>query len=171
MKSQDVWDGNYKLHNIPWNIEVKEEKVTTEKIVPQKIEPKTEIKKEEIVEKIEEEPKKEEPIQVKKEPKKEEINENLKIKIACLPAKLKEYTNFYGEEIKSISYESPFIFEGYIMEQQDIVIKIYSETPINNGSIIFPKNESKRWWKVKSFKDKIIIGFPSEIQPSFEDVS
>jgi hypothetical protein len=83
-----------------------------------------------------------------------------------------EKENFYGEKKKQFFYGNPFVFEGEVLDQQDIFIKIKTKTEIPYNSIIFPKDEFMRWWKVQSYnkESNILLAYPSEEQPSFEEL-
>ena len=111
---------------------------------------------------------------------KEDINKKPKLNIStnlcyCLPAKEESKTDvLYDEVYKSISYEKPFILEIVITEETDVNFECW--TTIKNvdiGSILYPKNKMKRWWKVakKEFKTGgyLLKCNISEYQPSFDD--
>jgi hypothetical protein len=164
MKNQQIWDGKYKLHNF-------EEENQKEIIaIPKPIKPPEEPKK------IENLPKKNDFIQELQESKPKEVKKIPVIadltKIACLPSYFKEKENFYGEKKKQFFYGNPFVFEGEVLDQQDIFIKIKTKTEIPYNSIIFPKDEFMRWWKVQSYnkESNILLAYPSEEQPSFEEL-
>lgn len=94
--------------------------------------------------------------------------------IHVLPAKIKEkHDSLYGDVYKIIQYESPTSFEGVILSFEDLEIKLWTNTiNLQAGSILYPKNGTKRWWKVQSTEEKangwLIYGIPSSEQPSFE---
>ena len=90
------------------------------------------------------------------------------IKIFCLPAKnLKDdlYDNTY------IKFGDKFIFDGKILSEQDLFIVIASSVELPMNSIIFPRNNDRRWWKIVKMNKQndlfIYNGIPSEITPDF----
>jgi hypothetical protein len=93
--------------------------------------------------------------------------------IHCFPAIVKESVHpIYGETYKTIQYIEPFSFEGVIINQQDLFIEVWTTAEITENSVLYPKNESKRWWKVQKKMEKaqgwLLTGIPSDIKPVFD---
>ena len=94
--------------------------------------------------------------------------------IYCLPALLRtRQDSLYGDSYTTVQYGNPTSFEGVILKQQDLFIEIWTDTnSINNGSILFPKQGYKRWWRVQEKVEKgggwVLSATPSDHQPSFD---
>jgi hypothetical protein len=72
-----------------------------------------------------------------------------------------------------IRYGDPVSFEGVMLQQEDFFIKVWTDVEnINIGSILYPKTNFKRWWRVQEKTIKgtgwILIAMPSDYQPSFK---
>lgn len=196
MKDQEIWS-EFVVHNMKWNPEFQEDGSTTVLPVESDFEinrnssflDELDIAKKEVEssEKAEKEAVKmasdiEEPVlPIKKEPKKEAHNfssssSTIDIKKTftyCLPAVIREkQDSLYGDVYKTIQYESPTSFESVIISQNDMFLELWSETFFREGSILYPKNGDKRWWKIQSFEPKLggwlMRAAPSQDQPSFE---
>ena len=83
-----------------------------------------------------------------------------KIFIHCLPAVIKDKKD-----------------EGVLLDQSDLTFKFWTQSDsftnqIQQGSIIFPKVNQRRWWRVQTKVEKtggwIIICHPSDYQPHFD---
>lgn len=95
-----------------------------------------------------------------------------KIFIHLLPATIKtKVDDLYGDIKKTVFYGEPTSFEAVELEHQDFHYKIWTEIDIGIGSILYPKTNNKRWWKVKNKERKangwLITSMPSDYQPSF----
>ena len=133
----------------------------------------------EVVDKPIEQPK------VKKEPElpKEEIPETVDQKTAaffrknkticyCAPAVEEIHEDdLYGESYKRIIYEKKFTFEAIVVSMSDFELKLWTIKEIPSNSIVYPKDRSKRWWKVEKCESKtggfLIQGFISDVNPDF----
>lgn len=194
MKTQETWDG-YKVHNMQWGTEESEDK---NKVIPLTSDfsvqetffsaldkAKAEIKVVEEKKIDSPSPKKEESefqierkASVQKDLQREEIaavsSEIEKIFIHCLPAKIRQRKDsLYGDTYQTIQYGAPISFEGVILDHEDLMIKIWTDVEqISIGSIIYPKMNYKRWWRVQEKQQEaggwILKGMPSDEQPSFD---
>ncbi len=85
----------------------------------------------------------EEPVQVQED----------MVDVWCLPAYKKEYVDsLYNEKYVKINYGKKFIFKSVLVEMADISMVIWTATKIAEGSIIYPKVNDKRWWRVEEIK-------------------
>lgn len=101
-----------------------------------------------------------------------------KIFIYCLPAVIKSKTDeVYGDNYQTIKYNDPFSFEGIVLDQSDLTFKFWTQTDsltsqIQHGSVLFPKGNQRRWWRVQNKIEKtggwIITAHPSDFQPHFD---
>jgi hypothetical protein len=187
MKSQEIWE-EFKVHNMEWQDEKAED---TSKVDP--ISSDFQVKntflqdlddaKEEI--KVVEKPIEQEkeysvvdrtPVVKVDEKRQEELsNDGIeKTFIHCLPAKIRQRRDdLYGETYNTIQYEKPTSFEGVIIKQEDLMIEIWTDVDkIEAGSILYPKSNFKRWWKVQNKESKaggwLLTAMISEYQPSFD---
>ena len=183
MKTQILW-GNEKfiLHNMKWSGEIYQDTMQSQqpaktksflsdleesKVVETQVEPE-----------IKEEPKStvyEAKVEVHEDKTRieEETKPDIeKIFIHLLPATIKtKVDELYGDIKKTVFYGQPTSFEAVELEHQDFHYKIWTEIEIGIGSILYPKTNNKRWWKVKSKEQKangwLITSMPSDYQPSF----
>lgn len=181
MKEQKTWNG-FILHNMDWNPYIfgNEEKPVQSTPVQEykdtfleeleKTQP--ENPKQENV--TTEAPKNEKPQTVKDNLNKPKLNIPTTL-CYCLPAKEESKTDFlYDEVYKSVSYDQPFVLEIVITEETDVTFECWTTIDkVDLGSILYPKNKMKRWWKVSKKEPKtggfLLKGVISQYQPSFED--
>jgi hypothetical protein len=93
--------------------------------------------------------------------------------VYCLPAEIKEKKDkLYGDVFRTIQYKDPTSFEAVIISQSDMIIEIWSSVFFEQGSILYPRNGDKRWWRVQSKESKVggwlMRATPSDHQPSFD---
>lgn len=173
MKSQDQWE-KFELHNLKFESETKKDDIPT---TPIKTDFKIKSNVEEKIERIQE-PIKSPTIPIIQSTKQEievlEEERNLdKIKIYCLPFTIKKNIDeLYGEERLVTGYGKKFIFEAIIIENLDFKMLFWTNIEfIEPGSIIYPMNKDKRWWKIHQKEQKnngwIYISIPSDIHPDF----
>jgi hypothetical protein len=101
-----------------------------------------------------------------------------KIFIHCLPAVISDKKDaVYGDNYQTIKYNKPFSFEGVLLDQSDLTFKFWTQADdftnqIQQGSIVYPKINQRRWWRVQTKVEKtggwIITGHPSDYQPHFD---
>lgn len=176
MKNQKTWNG-FILHNMDWN-----PYVYGEEKIQQSEKSSVDEYKDSFLDELEKNPpvKPKEPENKVVPPVVRETNPKPKIKIptilcSCLPAKEEKKTDFLYDEIyKSVSYDEPFVLEIVITEETDVSFECWTTVDrVDVGSILYPKNKMKRWWKVtgKEFKTGgyLLKCTISQYQPSFED--
>ena len=158
VKDQEFWDG-YALHNFKYN------EVVTKEGDRMRLENLEDIEPEEIIVPV--------PAEMsKKKSTEEQILKHIdKIMMYCLPAILKEHHDtLYGETRTSLSYGKQFTFEAIIVERSSLSFKIWTNTNIGRGSIIFVPAD-RDWWKVENSEVQsggaTIKCSPSDTQPSF----
>jgi len=183
MKTQVLW-GNEKfiLHNMKWSGETYQDTMKAEKTEkPQSF--LSELEESKVIETPVKVQSKEErtsniyEAKVEVHEDKQRIEEETKpeiekIFIHLLPATIKtKIDDLYGDVKKTVFYGQPTSFEAVEIEHQDFYFKIWTEIDIGIGSILYPKTNNKRWWKVKSKEQKangwLITSMPSDYQPSF----
>lgn len=97
------------------------------------------------------------------------------MQVWCLPGTYKEYQDpLYNESYRKITYGKKFLFEAVLADQNDLQIILWTNTKaVSNGSILFPRNYDKRWWRVEAIKQEddgyLIYGTISDYQPEFSD--
>lgn len=189
MKDQNLWDG-FKVHNMQWAAEKAED---TNKVTPiasdfdvretflsaldkakadvKVVEPKPETKPEMPAPTIERKPIVQPDLQREEAAPQSGIE---KVFIHCLPAYLRERRDaLYGDSYKTIQYGRPTSFEGVILQQTDLAIEVWTDTDkISVGSVLYPKTNFKRWWRVQEKTQKgggwVLVAMPSDHQPSFD---
>ena len=172
MLNQSFWEDDKAIvHNLnPQEIVTKEGYSLTEE-EPEPVQPLEEIQPEEIiVPAIEVDISKLPPQTVKK---KRPVKEPPKDMVYVLPATVTEtYDPLYGETRSQFAFGAKFTMEVVIVNSTDLQTVLWTNsTTVGIGSIIYIPKE-KRWWKVQEIQSKndghIIIGGPSDLQPSFD---
>lgn len=181
MKNQDLWAG-FVVHNMEWSEEKIFDKNTKYQEKPQE-------KKETIIDELQKTKDQEQkaPVQEKtlETESKIEIKENIKplnqkseirkTYIHILPALKKEKVDdLYGDVYNTVQYGEPTSLEGVILKQSDLYFEIWTDVPnITIHSILYPKANIKRWWKIQEILPKssgwILCCHPSDYQPSFNN--
>ena len=196
MVKQDIWE-NFELHNMKFNEETIESnnkaKIDTNKLnLGKTVVVKNEESDSIIIKNQKTEESKPEPIVSKAEEAKpieaqeiekdiirpkninEKLQNYLKDILCCLPADVRIITDrLYEEKTVKINYGKPFSFEAVIIKDDDLEFVFWSHLEnIKKYSVIYPKNKTKRWWKVQGINEAPEGNFfacvPSEVHPSFE---
>lgn len=125
---------------------------------------------------------------VKSEPQAEQAGRKLPPGVVpvfcyCQPAVMRDRRDgVYGNKYQTIQYKEPFSFEVVIVEEDDLYIQVWTTRDIGAGSILYPrkssdeegKADSARWWRVQEREPRsggwLLTGYPSDYQPSFENV-
>lgn len=101
-----------------------------------------------------------------------------KINVYCLPAIIRERKDaLYGENYQTIQYGDPFMFEAIPVKEEDLFMQMWTtvEAATQKGSVLYPKQGNKRWWKITERVEKsggwLLTGVLSEYTPSFTNVA
>lgn len=92
----------------------------------------------------------------------------------CLLAEVKEKIDpLYQEKQIKISYVRNFLFENIIITESDMNLVFWSHLDfITKSSIVYPRNNSRRWWKIDKIKqapDGMFFScVPTEVTPKFK---
>lgn len=141
MKEQNIENVPFLVHNFGQE-EITEKDKNVE--LPVVLKPKEQIKEPKIEPKLEQKP------QPEPEPVKPKITINY-TQFACSPVILrKRNDDLYGETYSTIEYLQPIIFNGVVLDQSDFEFKFWAEQELTVGSILYPKTQEKRWWKIKA---------------------
>jgi hypothetical protein len=97
-----------------------------------------------------------------------------KVQIYCLPIFEKLVKDeLYGDSYILTSYGTKFHFEGIVVEEEDLYCTCWSERKIPSKAIIYPRNQSRRWWQVQSVEPErdgyLIHAAPTQENPDFTD--
>jgi len=177
MKDQRFWT-DYKFHNMKWKQTITEGEAEVDRLQTDF------VVKDSFLEELastaplrEEQPIDSEPKAPQIKTKKEKVGDPLagipRCFIYCLPASVQQKRDsLYDDSYVSISYGDPFSLEGVITEEDDLFIKFWTTADISMESVVFPKNNYKRWWKIVSSEPihggKLYVCAPSSYQPHFE---
>ena len=163
MISQEKW-GSFVTHNLKNLANFKMESNIPHVIIGTKQEPQTkqEIKEEpklEIIQPIIEEPPVIEEVVVKEEPKKTQQAKNEfegfeKTIMYCALAKREEKRDtLYDEVTVRIKFVETFTFEGIVLSANDFTLIFWTKLEkLTIGSVLYPQNDSKRWWEIKEIE-------------------
>lgn len=96
-----------------------------------------------------------------------------KVFIHCLPASTTMKTDsLYGDVYKSVKYGEQYSFEGVVISENDVGMEFWTDAQVSMDSIVYPKVNSKRWWRVWKKEPKamgvLYQCIPSDRQPSFQ---
>ena len=58
--------------------------------------------------------------------------------------------DLYGDSYSKTEFSERINFHGVIIDQNDFNLSFWSMQKINLKSVVYPKNETKRWWQVQS---------------------
>jgi len=94
-------------------------------------------------------------VETRPEPKPEEKKEQNKtptIQVWCLPGRLEETVDpLYNEKYGKMIYGNKFLFDAIIENQSDVQLSLWTNNAIiTEGSVVFPRTNDKRWWRVYS---------------------
>jgi len=181
MKDQKIWTG-FTVHNMEWKPEVKEDGTAVLPLDSDFSLNKTqsEIFLDELNQTKDLKPDPEQIFERKIEEKEDKIKKEKQNKtdiektfVYCLPATIRETKDeLYGDIIKTIQYDKPTSLEAVILSQTDMTMEMWTETNFGEGSILYPKNGDKRWWKIQTSQTKlggwILKCIMSQDQPSFD---
>lgn len=150
MKEQDQWN-KFKIHNFNWEPESK----------PNSIPEPLQIKSDFVIKESKPEP--------RPEPNQEFTTKST---AHCLPVVIEVHKDSLYGEVKSVSkYGDKFLFEFLLVSQNDMVIVFWTDIELENGSIVYPINKDKRWWKINKKEKKesgyLYAGINSDICPDF----
>jgi hypothetical protein len=170
MNNQELWSDCVK-HNLEWKDEIVFDFLKQKLNLP--VQDSAENFLEEIEQKPQEKPK-QEPAPVFEKPPvpKKEKREFDTIESFCLPVDIIESRDdLYGEVKQKVIYGEVCTIEIVVLEQTDLTFRFWTTHKINKGSIIYPKNKDKRWWKVSEYTDApkgfMYLALPSPFTPSF----
>jgi hypothetical protein len=98
----------------------------------------------------------------------------MKIQVYCLPVFDSEVKDdVYGDKYLVKSYGDKFTFEAIMVEEEDLFCKFWTNTKIPSSSIVYPKNQSRRWWQVQNLESMdngyMITAAPTQANPDFTD--
>lgn len=96
-----------------------------------------------------------------------------KVTVYCLPGTMKKMKDdLYGEVRSQVVYGDPFVFEGVVLYGDDTSLSLWCPTDqIGKGSILYPQNAEKRWWRVMAVEPNMqgwmLHTTISDYQPQF----
>ncbi len=159
MKTQDVWD---KKHIKLINFDTKNETIEED--------PKNPVK--EFEEQIPDISK----IMAEPEPPTSEdftkLFERRKVSFLAVQAVEKTYRDeLYGSSYSKTEFSEKLNFYGIVTEDSDFTLTFWSMQEVGVGSIVYPKNDNKRWWLVQQVAEKsgghLHSCVLSDLNPSF----
>ena len=150
MKTQSLWKDKYILHNCEWEPVAVEENVvlpTKEEVIP------------------------EQPtiVPVLEAP----ATSDGRIRVWCQPAQVREHVDkLYGQKFQRVKYGKKFLFEALVMEEDDLYMVLWTNTKaVTLGSVVYPQNQDKRWWRINSIEEKdggyALMAIACEFTPEF----
>jgi hypothetical protein len=102
----------------------------------------------------------------------EEESANDTVSCWCLPGEYSQHVdNLYGEKRRNLVWGGKFMFEGIILQGNEMMFVIWTQVKINPPSIIYVRSE-RRWWRVHETTPQdngfSMSCLPSEMRPSFD---
>lgn len=103
-----------------------------------------------------------------------ELFERHKVVFHCVPAtgtqEIKD--DFYGDVRYKTTYGPKQTFNAIIIKEDDFNIQFWTNRKVREKSVVYPRNGSKRWWRVHNVELKevgfLMHGVPSDVNPSFD---
>lgn len=98
----------------------------------------------------------------------------IKIQVNCLPVFDREVKDeVYGYTYTVKSYGDKFTFEAVMIEEDDLFCRFWTNKKIPSSSIVYPKNQSRRWWQVQELENfengYLIMAVLTQANPDFTD--
>lgn len=95
-------------------------------------------------------------------------------KVLCLPVyEVQRKDDLYGGEFTEKKYGMKFSFDALIVEEEDLYVLLFTDKKIPQKSVIYPMNNSRRWWQVHEItperKGYLVTGVPTSVNPDFTD--
>ena len=79
--------------------------------------------------------------------------------------------DLYGTEYKMNRYGNKFVFDGVIVEENDLELVYWCVKEMTKGSVIMPKARESRWWRVEEIEPRtggfLVKALPSDVNPDF----
>lgn len=79
----------------------------------------------------------------------------------------------YGHQYSMNRYGDKFIFDGVVIEENDMELIYWCVREMTKGSVIMPKRTESRWWRIEEVNTKsggyVVRAIPSDVNPSFEN--
>lgn len=79
--------------------------------------------------------------------------------------------DLYGTEYKMNRYGDKFVFDGVIVEENDLELVYWCVKQMTKGSVVMPKARESRWWRVEEIEPKtggfLVKALPSDVNPDF----
>jgi hypothetical protein len=172
MKDQRFWT-DYKSHNMKWKLTITEGGSEVERVQTDFVMKDSFVEELASTAPVRDEQKPQEPPVAKTQKAEDPLDGIPRCFIYCLPASMSQKRDaLYDDEYISIKYGEPYSLEGVMTEEHDLCINFWTTADIPRESVIFPKNNQKRWWKVVgsevSHGGKVYVCAPSTYQPHFE---
>lgn len=119
------------------------------------------------------EPKKEDPDVLRPSSINEKLKNYRKDVMHCMLAETKEIIDpLYDDKTVKVNFTRTFVFENIIIQESDMELIFWSHLDfLTKNSIVYPKNDGRRWWKISSIRSAPEGSFfscvPTSTQPSF----
>lgn len=79
--------------------------------------------------------------------------------------------DLYGTEYKMNRYGDKFIFDGVVVEENDLELIYWCVKEMTKGSVVMPKSRESRWWRIEQIEPKtggfLVKALPSDVNPDF----
>lgn len=90
----------------------------------------------------------------------------------CAPVmKITMKDDLYGTEYKMNRYGDKFVFDGVVIEENDLELIYWCIKTMTEGSIIMPRRKESRWWRIEEIEPKtggfLVKALPSDVNPDF----
>lgn len=99
-----------------------------------------------------------------------------KVVVHCLPVvgRTEHKDDLYGQSYSKPRYGNKFAFEAVMLDEEELGVQLWTTaTQVTVGSILYPMNRAKKWWRVTDRYEKtggyVVTGVLSDFNPSFEE--
>lgn len=79
--------------------------------------------------------------------------------------------DLYGTEYTMNRYGDKFVFDGVVVEENDLELVYWCVKAMTKGSVIMPRKKESRWWRIEEIESKtggfLVKALPSDVNPNF----
>ena len=104
----------------------------------------------------------------------EELRKHKKVFLCQETSAVSRQDTLYGTSYRETIYGSTFSLEGIIFEYSDLNMSFWGTKEVKIGTVLFPKDGNKRWWKsIRCYSKSggfVIECIPSDYSPDLSEI-